>query len=60
MLVECLHSEWVFTSNRSEDGKIGEPPKAHNGAIEAAGLPHLTSHCIARTAPIVRYALRMG
>ncbi|MFP3481403.1 preprotein translocase, partial [Burkholderia sp. SIMBA_057] len=42
-------SEWVFTSNRSEDGKIAEPRKAHNSAIEAAGLPHLTGHGLRRS-----------
>lgn len=39
----------MFTSNRLEDGKIAEPPKAHNGAIEAAGLPRLTLHGLRRS-----------
>lgn len=42
-------SEWVFTSNRSEDGKLAEPRKAHNGALEAADLPHLTLHGLRRS-----------
>ncbi len=42
-------SEWVFASNRSEDGKIAEPRKAHNGALAAFDLPHLTLHGLRRS-----------
>ncbi|MPV64303.1 tyrosine-type recombinase/integrase [Burkholderia sp. BE17] len=42
-------SAWVFTSNRSEDGKLAEPRKAHNSALTAVDLPHLTLHGLRRS-----------
>ncbi|WP_080408103.1 tyrosine-type recombinase/integrase [Burkholderia ubonensis] len=42
-------SEWVFTSKKSADGKIAEPRKAHNSALELAELPHLTLHGLRRS-----------
>lgn len=44
-----MPSEWVFASNRSEDGKIAEPRKAHNGALTAFDLPHLSLHGLRRS-----------
>lgn len=42
-------SEWVFTSKTSEDGKIAEPRIAHNKALAAAELPHVTLHGLRRS-----------
>ncbi|WP_080418961.1 tyrosine-type recombinase/integrase [Burkholderia ubonensis] len=42
-------SEWVFSSNRSEDGKLAEPRKAHNSALASVDLPHLTLHGLRRS-----------
>ncbi|WP_238500776.1 MULTISPECIES: tyrosine-type recombinase/integrase [Ralstonia] len=42
-------SPWVFASKTSEDGKIAEPRIAHNKALAAAELPHLTLHGLRRS-----------
>jgi integrase len=46
---EWAPSEWVFSSPTSEDGKIAEPRIAHNKALVAAGLPHVTLHGLRRS-----------
>lgn len=40
---------WVFSSKKAADGKIVEPRIAHNAALAAAGLPHLTLHGLRRS-----------
>lgn len=42
-------SEWVFASKTSEDGKIAEPRIAHNKALAAAEVPHVTLHGLRRS-----------
>ena len=42
-------SEWVFSSPTAADGKLAEPRIAHNEAVAAAGLPHLTLHGLRRS-----------
>ncbi|CAN0618003.1 Prophage integrase IntF [Burkholderia multivorans] len=42
-------SPWVFASAAAESGHIAEPRYAHNQAIEAAGLPHVTLHGLRRS-----------
>lgn len=42
-------NKWVFSSNRSASGRITEPRKAHNRALDAAGLSHLTLHDLRRS-----------
>ncbi|UYO95036.1 tyrosine-type recombinase/integrase [Pollutimonas sp. M17] len=42
-------SPWVFSSPTAEAGYIAEPRIAHNKAIQAAGLPHLTIHGLRRS-----------
>jgi integrase len=42
-------NEWVFSSPLSADGKLTEPRIAHNKALAAAGLPHLTLHGLRRS-----------
>ncbi|QBY54438.1 tyrosine-type recombinase/integrase [Cupriavidus oxalaticus] len=42
-------SPWVFHSLNAEKGRIAEPRYAHNQAIEAAGLPHVTLHGLRRS-----------
>lgn len=46
---EWAPSPWVFASKTSEDGKIAEPRIAHNKALTAAELPHLTLHGLRRS-----------
>jgi integrase len=46
---EWTPSEWVFSSKTSADGKIAEPRIAHNKALAAAGLPHVTLHGLRRS-----------
>lgn len=46
---EWMPSPWVFFSARSASGRIQEPRAAHNKAIQAAGLPHLTIHGLRRS-----------
>lgn len=40
---------WVFASPTAASGRIQEPRIAHNRAITAAGLPHLTIHGLRRS-----------
>lgn len=42
-------SPWVFSSPTAQAGYIAEPRIAHNKAIQAAGLPHLTIHGLRRS-----------
>jgi integrase len=42
-------SDWVFPSLTSESGHISEPRSAHDRALEAAGLPHITIHGLRRS-----------
>lgn len=42
-------NEWVFSSPSAESGKLAEPRIAHNDAVAAAGLPHLTLHGLRRS-----------
>lgn len=40
---------WVFASPSAKDGRLQDPHHAHNQALAAAGLPHLTLHGLRRT-----------
>lgn len=40
---------WVFYSATAEGGRLAEPTKAHNKALDAAGLPHVTLHGLRRS-----------
>lgn len=42
-------NEFVFASKRAKSGRLQEPRKAHNLAIEAAGLPALSIHGLRRS-----------
>lgn len=42
-------NEWVFSSRSAATGRIQEPRKAHNNALEAAGLPHISIHGLRRS-----------
>ena len=42
-------SPWVFSSPTAADGNLAEPRIAHNDALAAAGLPHLTLHGLRRS-----------
>ncbi|WP_084003802.1 tyrosine-type recombinase/integrase [Cupriavidus pauculus] len=42
-------SPWVFHSLNAAAGRIAEPRYAHNQAIKAAGLPHVTLHGLRRS-----------
>ena len=42
-------NEWVFSSPMAGNGRLQEPRIAHNQALAAAGLPHLTSHGLRRS-----------
>ncbi|CAN7504216.1 integrase family protein [Cupriavidus necator] len=42
-------SPWVFHSLNAANGRIAEPRYAHNQAIAAAGLPHVTLHGLRRS-----------
>lgn len=42
-------SPWVFSSQTSANGRIQEPREAHNRALAAAGLPHVTLHGLRRS-----------
>lgn len=42
-------NRWAFYSGESESGHIVEPTKAHNDALETAGLPHITLHGLRRS-----------
>jgi integrase len=39
----------VFFSEEAESGHIEEPTKAHRGALQAGGLPHVTLHGLRRS-----------
>ncbi|KAK42352.1 hypothetical protein BG58_04920, partial [Caballeronia jiangsuensis] len=42
-------NEWVFSSPRSEDGRLAEPRIAHDKMLRAAGLPHISLHGLRRS-----------
>ena len=42
-------SPWVFASARAAEGRLQEPRIAHNRALAAAGLPHVTLHGLRRS-----------
>jgi len=42
-------NEWVFSSPRSESGRIADPSIAHIKAQQVGGLPHLTLHDLRRS-----------
>jgi integrase len=42
-------SPWVFASKTAADGKIAEPRIAHNEALAASELPHVTLHGLRRS-----------
>ena len=42
-------SEWVFSSKTAADGKIAEPRHAHNRALAATALPHISLHGLRRS-----------
>lgn len=42
-------NEWVFSSPTAEDGKLAEPRIAHNKALQAAALPHVSLHGLRRS-----------
>ena len=46
---EWKPSPWVFASRAAADGRMQEPRIAHNRALAAAGLPHLTLHGLRRS-----------
>ncbi len=50
-LIKALprRNEWVFSSPTAADGKLAEPRIAHNRALDAAGLEHVTLHGLRRT-----------
>jgi integrase len=42
-------NEWVFSSPAAASGGLQEPRIAHDRALEAAGLPHITLHGLRRS-----------
>ncbi|HMV00471.1 MAG TPA: tyrosine-type recombinase/integrase, partial [Rhodocyclaceae bacterium] len=44
-----MPSPWVFSSPTAASGRIEEPREAHNRALAAAGLPHLSIHGLRRS-----------
>nr|WP_036232065.1 integrase family protein [Massilia sp. JS1662] len=42
-------NEWVFSSHTAASGRIQEPRKAHNNALDAADLPHVSIHGLRRS-----------
>jgi len=42
-------NEYVFFSETSQSGRIQEPRKAHNNALDLVGLPHLSIHGLRRS-----------
>jgi len=42
-------NEWVFSSPAAKAGNVSEPRHAHNHALAAAGLPHITLHGLRRS-----------
>jgi site-specific recombinase XerD len=46
---EWKPSPWVFPSATAKSGRLTEPRIAHNDALRAAGLPHITLHGLRRS-----------
>lgn len=42
-------NEWVFSSPQAKSGRLQEPRKAHNLALEDSGIGHLTIHGLRRS-----------
>lgn len=42
-------NDWVFSSRAAANGRIQEPRKAHNNALDAAELPHVSIHGLRRS-----------
>jgi integrase len=42
-------NQWVFSSPTAADGRIQDPREAHERALSAAGLPHMTIHGLRRS-----------
>lgn len=42
-------NQWMFYSTDAKDGRLTEPRIAHNKALKAAGLPHVTLHGLRRS-----------
>jgi integrase len=42
-------NEWVFSSPAAASGRLQEPRIAHDRALKAAGLPHITLHALRRS-----------
>ena len=42
-------NQWVFSSPTAADGRLQEPRKAHEKALVAAGLPHVSIHGLRRS-----------
>jgi integrase len=42
-------NQWVFSSPTAASGRIQEPRTAHNKALDAAALPHLSIHGLRRS-----------
>lgn len=42
-------NQWVFSSPTAATGRLQEPRIAHNRALQAAGLPHVTLHGLRRS-----------
>lgn len=42
-------NEWVFSSLRAANGRLKEPRSAHNKALAAAGLPHVSLQGLRRS-----------
>jgi integrase len=42
-------NQWVFSSLAAEDGRLVEPTKAHNDALEGAAIQHISLHGLRRT-----------
>lgn len=42
-------NDWVFSSRIAASGRIQEPRKAHNAALVAADLPHVSIHGLRRS-----------
>jgi integrase len=48
-LAEDKVNEWVFSSEKSENGKIVGVTKPHNKALKTAGIPHVSLHGLRRS-----------
>lgn len=44
-----IPNPWVFSSTVSKSGRIQEPRIAHNRALTAAGIPHISLHGLRRS-----------